>query len=98
MTNRLSVLLHGKSFFRIGLRQFEKLRVEAAQKAPVKPAGSVRGIDCGLWAEKWVQAYRSSLLSATGPPLAVLEILKTCRRVAEDEPIYETSSKQFFWA
>ena len=74
----VSALLHRAISSRFALWQFENAQVAAAQKDqsdPIQSKGE-EGVNFTLWAEKRIWAYKSSLLSKTDPPLAVLQIAK----------------------
>ncbi len=74
-------MLHGKISSRFALWHFENAQAAAMQNDVSKPADSNRDVDFSLWAQKRIQAYKSSLLNASGLPLAVLEIAKVRIRV-----------------
>ena len=79
----VSALLHRAISSRFALWQFENIQRDTVQKDPsalVRSKGE-EGVDFTLWAEKRILAYKSSLLSKTDPPLAVLQIVKLQIRV-----------------
>ena len=77
----LVALLHGEIFSRFALWHFEHAQAAAIQNDVSKPAEPTGNVDFSLWAAKRIQAYKSSLLNASGLPLAVLEISKVKIRV-----------------
>ncbi|MGC1422132.1 MAG: class D sortase [Terracidiphilus sp.] len=77
--------LHGQIFSRLALWQFENAQAATTQNVVSKTEDSTRDVDFSLWAQKRIQAYKSSLLNASGAPLAVLEIAKVKIRV----PVYD---------
>jgi sortase A len=76
-----AAMLHGAISSRFALWQFGSAQAAAMQNDVSKPADPIRDVDFSLWAAKRIQAYKSSLLNATGFPLAVLEIGKVNIRV-----------------
>jgi sortase A len=72
----LVALLHGEIFSRFALWHFENAQAAAIQNDVSKSADPNRNVDFSLWAAKRIQAYKSSLLNASGLPLAVIEIAK----------------------
>jgi sortase A len=85
LTIWVSAQLYGRIGSRFALWQFETARAAAVQNEPSKSAQAIDDVDFSLWAKKRIQAYRDSLLSASDPPLAVLEIAKVRIRV----PVFE---------
>jgi sortase A len=81
----LVALLQGEISSRFALWHFESAQAAAIQNDVSKPADPGQGVDFSLWAAKRIQAYKSSLLNASGLPLAVLEITKVKIRV----PVFE---------
>lgn len=81
----LAAFLHGKISSRTALWNFESAQAAAMQNDESKSSDSIRNVDFSLWAAKRVQAYKSSLLSASSLPLAVLEINRVKIRV----PVFE---------
>ena len=77
----LAGLLHGEISSRFALWHFENAQAAAVQNDLSESADPNRDVDFSLWAEKRIRAYKSSLLSASGLPLAVLEIGKVKIRV-----------------
>lgn len=82
VTVSVSGFLHRAISSRFALWQFENARTAAEANAPRSVAlQGEEDVDFSLWAEKRVQAYRSSLLSKTDAPWAVLEIARLRIRV-----------------
>src|SRR5436190_239011 len=81
----VAAFVHGKISSRVALWDFESAQAAAMQSDNLKSADSIQDVDFSLWAAKRVQAYKNSLLSASGLPLAVLEINKARIRV----PVFE---------
>jgi sortase A len=77
----LVALLHGEILSQFALWHFENAQAAAIQNDVSKPADPSQDVDFSLWAAKRIQAYKSSLLNASGLPLAVLEITKVKIRV-----------------
>ena len=77
----LVALLHGEISSRFALWHFENAQAAAVQDSLAKPDDPTSDVDFSLWAAKRIQAYKSSLLTATALPLAVLEIGKVKIRV-----------------
>jgi sortase A len=71
-----AAVLHGKISSHFALWQFENAQAASLQNGVSKPSDSGGDVDFSLWAQKRIAAYKSSLLNATGQPLAVLEIDK----------------------
>lgn len=72
----LSAQAHREISTRVALWQFESALASPVTKATLKPVQAKGGVDFSLWAQKRIQAYKSSLLRAVDPPLAVLEIAR----------------------
>ena len=77
----LIALLHGEISSRFALWHFENAHAAAIQNDVAKTADPGQDVDFSLWAAKRIQAYKSSLLNASGLPLGVLEIDKVKIRV-----------------
>ncbi len=74
-------MLHGKISSHFAMWQFENAQAAAMQNEVSKPTAPTGNVDFSLWAAKRIQAYKSSLQSASSLPLAVLEIGKVKIRV-----------------
>lgn len=61
---------------RVALWQFESALAAQVKTDKSQLALADGSVDFSLWAQKRIQAYKSSLLTTTDPPLAVLEIDK----------------------
>jgi len=69
-------LLHGAIWSRIALWQFEHAQTAKAASAAEDSAHHESDPDEKLWSPQRIRAYKESLASKFGPPLAVLEIPK----------------------
>lgn len=82
----LAAFLGGKISSRFALWSFANAQAAATQKsASSTSSDSTTDVDFSLWAPKRIQAYKDSLLGASTPPLAVVEISKAKIRV----PVFE---------
>jgi len=80
-------LLHRRVSSGLALREFDRARTAAAAGVRNDPLrlGGEQEVHFSLWSEKRARAYRESLLSHTGSPLAVLRIGRLNIRV----PVFE---------
>ena len=82
----LTAFFDAKISSQLALWSFANAQAAAVQKSDdSKSSDSAGDVDFSLWSPKRIQAYKDSLLSASGLPVAVLEINKVKIRV----PVFE---------
>ena len=77
----LAAFIDGEISSRLALSSFANAQAAALKTDSSKSGASSPDVDFSLWAPKRIQAYKDSLLGASSPPLAVLEIGKVNIRV-----------------
>jgi len=70
-----AVRMYSGAYSRAALREFSQKQKSTTANGPENPSSRKAGTpDFGLWSEKRIEAYQSSLLGNVPPPLGVLKI------------------------